>query len=209
MQDVWKRMCRFALFVGLIALSGPGYSASKILLVLGDSLSAEYGLPRGSGWVAQLQQRLASEKFNVQVVNASISGETTAGGRARLAGLLQRHQPAIVLLELGGNDGLRGLALTSTQANLREMINASKASGAKVLLLGMQMPPNYGPGYSRRFAAMYPDLARETGARLVPFFLAGLEDTDRFFQSDRIHPNQRAQPIMLDNVWPLLKPLLK
>ncbi len=202
-------MCRLALFVGLIALAGPGYSASKNLLVLGDSLSAEYGLPRGSGWIAQLQQRIADAKLSVNVINASISGDTTAGGRARLPQLLQRHRPAIVVLELGGNDGLRGLALPSTQANLREMIRAAKASGARVLLLGMQMPPNYGPDYSRRFAAMYPALARETGVSLVPFFLAGLEDTDRFFQSDRIHPNQRAQPIMLDNVWPELKPLLK
>ncbi len=177
--------------------------------MLGDSLSAEYGLTRGSGWVALLQKRLTKETSDLAVVNASISGETTAGGLARLPALLQQHRPSIVVIELGGNDGLRGLPLNATQANLRDMINAARASGARVLLLGMQIPPNYGPDYSRRFAAIYPSLARETGARLLPFFLAGLDDTDRYFQSDRIHPNQSAQAIMLENVWPVLKPLLK
>ncbi|MCM0043780.1 MAG: arylesterase [Burkholderiaceae bacterium] len=187
----------------------PAYSASKNLLVLGDSLSAEYGLARGSGWVSLMQQRIAEEKLDAAVVNASISGETTSGGRTRLPALMRQHKPAVLILELGGNDGLRGLSLAATQANLREMIREATAGGARVLLVGMQVPPNYGPDYSKRFAAMYQGLARERGVKLVPFLLAGLEDTDRFFQPDRIHPNQRAQAVMLDNVWPVLKPLLK
>ncbi len=203
------RTCRLALLLWLMALAMPGYSASKNLLVLGDSLSAEYGLPRGSGWVALLQQRLAAGDARHQVINASISGETTAGGKARLAELLRQHRPAVLVLELGGNDGLRGLSLAATQANLREMIKSASAAGARVLLVGMQVPPNYGPDYSRRFAAMYQGLGREPGVSLVPFLLAGLDDTDKFFQPDRIHPNTRAQPVMLDNVWPVLKPLLK
>ncbi len=202
-------MCRLALLLWLLALALPGYSASKNLLVLGDSLSAEYGLQRGSGWVALLQQRLAAGEHGHQVINASISGETTAGGKVRLPELLKQHRPAVLILELGGNDGLRGLSLAATQANLRAMIKAATAAGARVLLAGMQVPPNYGPDYSRRFAAMYQGLGREPGVSLVPFLLAGLEDTDKFFQPDRIHPHARAQPVMLDNVWPVLKPLLK
>ena len=185
------------------------YSASKTLLVLGDSISAEYGLPRDSGWVSLLQKRLADEKSSFTVVNASISGETTAGGLTRLPSLLQQHKPAVLIIELGGNDGLRGLSLAATQANLREMIKSADRIGARVLVLGMRVPPNYGPDYSKRFAAMYQGLARERNVKLVPFLFTGLEDTERFFQQDRIHPNQRAQIIMLDNVWPGLRPLLK
>lgn len=192
----------------LMLFALPGYSASKNLLVLGDSLSAEYGLARGSGWVSLLQQRINETRHDARVVNASISGETTAGGKARLPALLKQHRPDILILELGGNDGLRGLSLAASQANLREMIRAATASGTRVLLVGMQVPPNYGPDYSKRFAAMYQGLARERGVTLVPFLLAGLDDTERYFQPDRIHPNQRAQSIMLDNVWPRLKPLL-
>jgi len=185
------------------------YSASKNLLVLGDSISAEYGLPRDSGWVNLLQKRLADDKLAFNVVNASISGETTAGGLTRLPALLQQHKPTVLIIELGGNDGLRGLSLAATQANLREMIKSADRIGASVLLLGMRVPPNYGPDYSKRFAAMYQGLARERNVKLVPFLFAGLEDTERFFQQDRIHPNQRAQPVMLDNVWPGLRALLK
>jgi acyl-CoA thioesterase-1 len=185
------------------------YSASKNLLVLGDSISAEYGLPRDSGWVNLLQKRLADDKLGFNVVNASISGETTAGGLTRLPALLQQHKPTVLIIELGGNDGLRGLSLAATQANLREMIKSADRIGARVLLLGMRVPPNYGPDYSKRFAAMYQGLARERNVKLVPFLFTGLEDTERFFQQDRIHPNQRAQPVMLDNVWPGLRALLK
>lgn len=189
--------------------AAPAYSAPKPILVLGDSLSAEYGLPRGSGWISLLGNRLRNEKFDVLLINASISGETTAGGKARLPALLQQHQPAIVILELGGNDGLRGLSLAATQANLREMIKLVNKAGAEVLLIGMKVPPNYGPDYSKRFVSLFQTLGKERGATLVPFLLAGLDDVEKFFQPDRIHPNKEAQPIMLDNVWPGLKTLLK
>lgn len=202
-------MGRLLLAVSLMLFMLPTHSAPKTLLVLGDSISAEYGLPRNTGWVSLLQQRLSDEKQNIQVVNASISGETTAGGQTRLPALLQQHKPSIVIIELGGNDGLRGLSLASTQANLRAMIKAAERAGARVLMLGMQVPPNYGPDYSKRFAAMYQSFARERSVKLVPFFFTGLENTDQFFQPDRIHPNQRAQTILLENAWPALKPLLK
>ena len=205
MIDRLKRV----LLLCLMLCAPAAYSASKTLLVLGDSISAEYGLPRDSGWVSLLQTRLSDDKLPVSVVNASISGETTAGGLTRLPSLLQQHKPAVVVIELGGNDGLRGLSLAATQSNLREMIKYADRIGARVLLLGMRVPPNYGPDYSKRFAAMYQGLARERNVKLVPFLFAGLEDTERFFQQDRIHPNQRAQTVMLENVWPSLRSLLK
>ncbi len=194
--------------LGLLA-SSCAHSATKTVLVLGDSLSAEYGLPRGTGWVSLLDKQIRADKPAVSVINASISGETTAGGKTRLPQLLEQHKPGIVVLELGGNDGLRGLSLAATQSNLREMITASTASGAKVLLIGMRLPPNYGVDYSKRFAAMYQGLGREKSVKLVPFLLEGLEDTEQYFQPDRIHPNQKAQTIMLDNVWPVLRTMLK
>ncbi len=205
MIDRLKRV----LLLCLMLCAPAAYSASKTLLVLGDSISAEYGLPRDSGWVSLLQTRLSDDKLQVSVVNASISGETTAGGLTRLPALLQQHKPAVLIIELGGNDGLRGLSLAATQSNLREMIKSADRIGARVLLLGLRVPPNYGPDYSKRFAAMYQGLARERNVKLVPFLFAGLEDTERFFQQDRIHPNQRAQMVMLDNVWPSLRSLLK
>ncbi|MDI9330740.1 MAG: arylesterase [Alphaproteobacteria bacterium] len=186
-------------------------SSIQRLLVLGDSLSAEYGLSRGSGWVALLEQRLAAENRGWQVVNASISGETTAGGKSRLGALLKAHQPAVVVIELGGNDALRGLSLDSTRQNLQAMISASQQSGARVLLLGMQVPPNYGPDYSRQFSDMFAQLAQKNQVRRVPFFLQGLTEgaeIHQWFQADRIHPNAQAQPRLLDNVWPELKKLL-
>ena len=200
---------RQVLLLCLMLCAPAAYSASKTLLVLGDSISAEYGLPRESGWVSLLQKRLSDDKLPVSVINASISGETTSGGKSRLPSLLQQHKPAIVLIELGGNDGLRGLSLAATQANLREMMAMSAASGAKLILVGMRVPPNYGVDYSKRFAAMYQGLGREKNVRLVPFFLQGLDSTELYFQPDRIHPNQRAQPIMMDNVWQVLKPMLR
>jgi acyl-CoA thioesterase I len=175
---------------------------------LGDSLSAEYGLARGSGWVALLQRQLAQSHPGTTVVNASISGETTSGGRTRLPALLRQHQPSHVIIELGGNDALRGLSLTMTHENLTFMAKAAKQAGAQVLLLGMQMPPNYGAELTRQFAAVYPQVAKASGAALVPFFLKGVgDDADplRWFQADRIHPNEAAQPRMLANVWPELK----
>ncbi len=179
------------------------------ILVFGDSISAAYGIELDAGWVALLQQRLRAEDLPHAVVNASISGETTAGGRARLPALLAHDRYVLVLLELGGNDGLRGLSLTQTEANLRAMIEVAQAAGAKVMLLGMRLPPNYGPTYTQAFAAIYPTLARETGAALVPFLLDGVATDPTLMLPDRIHPRAEAQPRLLDLVWPILVPLLK
>ena len=193
----------------LAAFATCAYSASKTVLVLGDSLSSEYGLARGTGWVALLQGRLQAQKIDRVVINASISGETTSGGRARLQSLLDQHRPKVVVLELGGNDGLRGLSLAATEANLRAMILASQKAKADVLLLGMQLPPNYGREYTQQFLALYDKLAKETRSALVPFLLQGVADQIQLFQPDRIHPLASAHPIILENVWPGLKPLLK
>ena len=184
---------------------------APLILVVGDSISAEYGLARGQGWVALLAQRLTEKKWAQQVQNASISGDTTSGGLARLPALLRQHKPAIVIIELGGNDALRGLPLASSRANLRAMVQAAKAAGAKVLLLGMQVPPNYGASYQREFAAMFEQVASQDKAALVPFLLKGIADqadAQAWFQPDRIHPLARAHPLMLELVWQELKPLL-
>lgn len=185
---------------------------ARTILVLGDSLSAEYGLKRGSGWVALLEQRLRAEKIQASVVNASISGDTTAGGRSRLGALLAQHQPSHLIIELGGNDALRGLPLELSQDNLSQMTQAAQKAGAKVLLIGMQVPPNYGKDYGTRFAAMFAAVAKANKAALVPFLLKGVADgadSTALFQADRIHPTEAAHPLMLDNVWPELKKLLK
>lgn len=182
-------------------------SAASVL-ILGDSLSAEYGLRRGSGWVALLERKLAAAGRPTPVFNASISGETSSGGRARLAGLLQRHQPGLVVIELGGNDALRGLALSQTQANLQAMTRAAKQSGARVLLIGIQVPPNYGQSYNQRLAGMFVQVARLEQVDLVPFMLKGVADvpdSTRLFQADGIHPLEAAHPIILANIWPALE----
>ena len=180
--------------------------------MVGDSLSAEYGLARGQGWVALLEARLARDKLAWQVVNASISGDTTSGGRSRLPALLQRHAPSVVVLELGGNDALRGLSLAMTEANLVAMTRAARESGARVLIAGMAVPPNYGRKYADEFAALFGKVARAEKAALVPFLLAGVADgpqADSLFQPDRIHPRAEAHPRILDNVWPVLGPMLR
>ena len=182
------------------------------VLVVGDSLSAEYGLKRGTGWVPLLDKQLAADKKAVRVVNASISGDTTSGGRSRLQALLRQHKPTVVVIELGGNDALRGLPLDMTEANLLAMTQASKKAGAKVLLLGMQVPPNYGGAYGATFSGLFSKIARTEKVSLVPFFLKGVADVDDAvgnFQADRIHPNEQSQAKMLANVWPELKKLLK
>ncbi len=182
------------------------------ILVLGDSLSAEYGLKRGSGWVALLEQKLAAEKIPAKVVNASISGDTTTGGRARLAALLASHRPALVVIELGANDALQGLPVQLTQDNLTAMTQAVQKAGAKVLLVGMQVPPNYGRDYSARFAKVYVDVAQARKTGLVPFMLKGVADVPdslKWFQADRIHPLEAAHPIILGNIWPELKKVLR
>jgi acyl-CoA thioesterase-1 len=195
-----------ALAFVLVATSA--YSASKTVLVLGDSLSAEYGLARGTGWVTLMENRLKAEKIDASIINASISGETTSGGRARLPALLEQHRPSVVIIELGGNDGLRGLPITATEANLNAMINAAQKTKAKVLLVGMQIPPNYGRAYTEQFASMYSRVAKDKKTLLVPFLLEGVANQEQLFQADRIHPTAGAQSIMLSNVWPHVKPLL-
>nr|WP_224041454.1 arylesterase [Paraburkholderia unamae] len=190
------------------AAATPAATARPTLAVLGDSLSAEYGLPRDSGWVALLRQRLASERIDYNVANASISGDTTSGGLARLPLVMQRMKPAVVVIELGANDALRGVPLTTTESNLRAIVAQVRKGGAKPVLIGMYVPPNYGPDYTRNFHAIYEKLAKEMNVPLVPFLLAGLADKPELFQSDQIHPTQQAQPLLLDNVWPALKPLL-
>jgi len=182
-------------------------SNSKILIV-GDSLSAEYGLSRGAGWVSLLEKRLLSNQSPWSVANASISGETTAGGQTRLTNLLKTHQPQVVIIELGANDALRGLQLQATEKNLRLMIQTSKKAGAKVLLLGMRIPPNYGADYSNQFFSLFAKLANSEQIEYVPFFLEKVADKAELFQADRIHPNAQAQSILLENVWPKLKPML-
>ncbi len=181
------------------------------IVVVGDSLSAEYGLRRGTGWVALLEKRLEDQKITAKVINASISGDTTSGGRSRMAALLTQHQPSHVIIELGGNDALRGLPLKMTQDNLQAMTEAAQKANAKVLLLGMQVPPNYGADYSKQFAKAFEAVATARKVPLVPFFLQGVADGAdplKLFQNDRIHPKEEAHPIMLDNVWPALKKIL-
>ena len=186
-------------------------ASPPLLLVVGDSLSAEYGIASGSGWVALLEKRLAQTKRAVRVVNASISGDTTAGGRSRLAALLATHKPTHVLIELGANDALRGLPLAATRDNLAAMARAARAAGARVLLVGMQLPPNYGRRYSDDFAALFAAVANEERTALVPFLLKGVADApnaESLFQPDRMHPTAQAHPRILDNVWPVLQPWL-
>ncbi len=192
-------------------MQAEGPARGKLVLVVGDSLSAEYGLKRGSGWVALLDARVQQKKLHATVVNASISGDTTSGGRSRLPALLKLHRPDVVVIELGGNDALRGLPLAMTRANLDEMARSAKAGGAKVVVVGMQVPPNYGRQYGADFAGLFASAAKAQGAALVPFLLKGVADApqaEALFQADRIHPRESAQPVMLDNVWAVLGPML-
>lgn len=194
----------------LLALLAPWPAlAAPALLVLGDSLSAAFGIDTRSGWVSLLAERLAARGLDLRVVNASISGDTTAGGLARLPPLLAEHRPRVVVIELGGNDGLRGLPLPVVRGNLENLIRASRDAGARVLLLGMRIPPNYGPRYTEAFHALYADLAQRYEVPLVPFFLDGVAAQPGLIQDDGIHPRAEAQPRLLDNVWPALEPLLR
>jgi acyl-CoA thioesterase-1 len=193
----------------LAACAASAYSAPKTVLVVGDSLSAEYGLARGSGWVGLLGQKLKAEKIDADIVNASISGETTSGGRERLPALLKQHHPSIVVIELGANDGLRGLPVAAAEANLRSMVDMAHKEHAKVLLVGMRMPPNYGRAYTDRFAGMYTQVSAETRSPLVPFMLEGVADKPALFQQDRLHPVAAAHPTILANIWPKFSALIK
>jgi len=205
------RILACAMLLALAALPAPMAVADATppaLLVVGDSISAGYGLPQGAGWVALLARRLEARGYPYRVINASITGDTTAGGRTRLPAALAREKPAIVVIELGGNDGLRGGNLASTRANLDAMVVDAQRAGAKVLLIGTQLPPNYGPAYTRDYAAMFGIVARAHKAALVPFLFEGFGDRNEMFQADRIHPAPAAQPMMLDTVWKVLQPML-
>jgi acyl-CoA thioesterase-1 len=184
-------------------------ASERTLLVFGDSLSAAYGLRTDQGWVTLLQQRLQAQGYGYRVVNASVSGETTDGGRNRLARALIQHRPDLVILELGGNDGLRGLPVRDIQANMAQMIQAIRKSGAKQLLVGIRIPPNYGPQYTRAFAGMYAALAKEQNVPAVPFLLEGVALDKRLMQADGVHANAMGQPRLLENVWARLQPLLR
>jgi acyl-CoA thioesterase-1 len=202
------RALALAALLVLISLAKAAEPTGPVVLIVGDSISAAYGLAPGTGWVDLLSSRLAAERYPLRVVNASITGDTTAGGRARLPVLLSRYKPAVVVLELGGNDGLRGGDLDATRDNLAAMVEQAQRAGAKPLIVGMKVPPNYGGAYVRKFDALYEDVAKAHKAPLVPFFFEGFGEKRELFQPDGIHPTAAAQPLLLDNVWPQLRPLL-
>jgi len=195
------------LFLASMFLWGAAHAAPKIL-VYGDSLSSAYGIAERRGWVALLEERLRRERLDYIVVNASISGETSAGGVARFAKALDEHRPAVVVLQLGANDGLRGLPVAAMKQNLARIIELAQKAGARVLLLGMRLPPNYGPAYSKAFDSAFAELAKRHRTAFVPFLLEGFGDRLELFLPDRIHPNEAAQPALLENVWSALRPLL-
>jgi acyl-CoA thioesterase-1 len=201
---------RIFILLILWAAAVPAYAQTPAILVFGDSISAGYGLARvDRGWVALLQAKLKTEGYGYEVVNASVSGETTAGGLARLPRALGLHHPAVVVLELGGNDGLRALPIEQMRANLSRMIDLAKDAGAKILLLGMRIPPNYGREYTEQFSGVYTDLARDEHVPLVPFLLRDVALRPDLMQADGMHPVEAAQPLLLATVWPTLEPLLK
>jgi acyl-CoA thioesterase-1 len=201
---------RLLALIVLIVASASAHAETSVILVFGDSISAGYGLPHvDQGWVELLKTRLKAQGYGYQVVNASVSGETTAGGLARLPRALELHHPSIVIIELGGNDGLRALPIAQFRDNLTQLVALATASGAKVLLLGMRMPPNYGPQYTEQFAKVFSDLARDKKIPAVPFLLTDIALNQNLLQGDEIHPNVDGQPILLNNVWPALQPLLK
>ena len=197
------------LLLALLCLPATHAAPQPTILVFGDSISAAYGIRVEEGWVSLLQKKLASQGYGYRVVNASVSGETTAGGLTRLPRALERHRPAILILELGGNDALRGLPLDDVRNNLDGMIRKSQAAGARVVLAGMRMPPNYGPRYSREFQAIYADLSRQHELPLIPFVMQDVALDATLMQADGLHPNARAQPLLLEEIWPRLEPLLE
>jgi acyl-CoA thioesterase-1 len=192
----------------LLFLVLPNLAEARIILIVGDSLSAAYGIPVEQGWVSLLQERLDSRDYPFRIINASISGDTTANARARLSQALASHEPAVVLLELGGNDGLRGLSLTEMKSNLDAMISSVQETGARLLLIGVQLPPNYGPRYTERFQSVYRELAVEHDLALLPSLVDGIGTEQKLMQQDGIHPNASAQPLIRDRVWEALLPLL-
>lgn len=209
MSRILAILTKWMLGALLAAAAATAHSAPKTVLVLGDSLSAEYGLARGSGWVSLLEQKLRAEKIDAAIVNASISGETTSGGRSRLPALLDQYKPALVVIELGANDGLRGLPVPAAEANIRAMVELARKNQARVLLVGMRMPPNYGRDYTNRFFNMYQTVSTQLKAPLVPFMLEGVAEKPALFQADRLHPTAQAHPAILANIWPKFLPLVK
>jgi len=205
---MFRRSCLTAILVLSAAATLDASAAGPVILVVGDSISAGYGLPAGTGWVTLLQRRLTAGHYPHSVVNASISGDTTAGGRARFDSLLARYRPAVTVIELGGNDGLRGGSVDAMRQNLDAMTAAAQRAGSRVLVVGMRMPPNYGPAYVQRFDATFAEVAKAHKSALVPFMFEGFGDDEAMFQPDRIHPTVAAQPKLLDNIWRELKPLL-
>lgn len=201
-----RLMVGFAL---LIPGQGPAATAPYTLMVFGDSLSANYGIDESQGWVTLLESRLQEQDLPIQVINGSVSGETTTGGLARLPAMLDTYQPDLVILELGGNDGLRGLPINLVRQNLADMTDMARARGAAVVLAGIQIPPNYGPRYTEPFFAQYAELAEEKGLPLVPFLIDGIPQQPELMQDDGIHPKAEAQWMILENVWPVLEPLLR
>ncbi len=204
-----RRTLAALLALPCIAVPALAQDARRVILVVGDSVSAGYGLANGEGWVTLLADKVKASGSPFTVVNASISGDTTSGGRARLPALLKQHRPGVVVIELGGNDALRGGRLAATRENLDAMVKEAQAAGAKVLLLGMDIPPNYGPAYVKEFQALFADVAKARKVPLVPSLFAGFGDDLAAFQGDRIHPTAAAQPKLLANVWPALQPLLR
>ena len=204
---MWRRI--LLLIFALSLAPSAGAAQPRVILVMGDSLSAAYGIDPAQGWVSLLQQRLKSQGYDYTVVNASVSGETTSGGLTRLPAAIKEHPPTVVVLELGANDGLRGQPIQVMHDDLDKMITASRAAGAKVLLVGMLLPPNYGGPYTKAFAATFQDLAKRYKLPLVPFLLAGVAEHREVMQADGLHPQAQAEPQVLDNVWPYLKPLLR
>ena len=201
-------MLRILLILFLLC-SGTVNAGAQTILLVGDSLSAAYGMPADAGWVALLQRRLESEQYPYQLVNASISGDTSASARARLPDALDRHRPDIVILQIGGNDGLRGLSLTELKQNLADMIERVTVRGGRCLLLGVHLPPNYGSRYTGKFHNIFHELAGETGAAIVPSLVDGIGTRSEFMQPDGIHPNREAQPVIAERVWAKLQPMLE
>lgn len=196
-------------FLVALVLAAPAFASAATIMVFGDSLSSAYGIERNRGWTTLMQQRLDEKRLDYKIVSASISGETTAGGRSRMAGALATHRPSIVIIALGANDGLRGLSLDAMRANLEAMVRSSRKSGAKVLLIGMRVPPNFGPAYAEKFHHVYRDIAARERIPWVPFLLEGFAEKPDFFQPDGIHPAVPAQALVLENVWKGLAPLLE
>jgi acyl-CoA thioesterase-1 len=200
----------FARLLSFFVLAAaPAFASAGTILVFGDSLSAAYGLPQGQGWVKLLEKRLSDEGYDYRVANASVSGDTTSGGASRLESALRTHRPDIVVIELGANDGLRGQSLDLMRRNLEGMIDASRRAKARVLLVGMRLPPNYGTAYTEKFQQTYAEVARSKKIAFVPFLLEGFAENGRYFQADRVHPTSEAQAVILDTVWKGLKPLLR